>query len=148
MASASRHAASSMKSERFLPSVSAARSIRVLCFRFARILMVTSRAVRSPAVELSAMESSYDTTLCIHTCMGIVYTKCRSPTPIERRRETAARRRLEPGDEVVGDVVDVSGVGLRPIGVAEHQHRGHAERGGGRQVARQILEYRRELAVR
>ena len=68
--------------------------------------------------------------------------------PVADTHRAAARSRLAPGDEVVGDVVDVSGVGLRPIGVAEHQHRGHAERGGGRQVARQILEYRRELAVR
>src|SRR3546814_7714182 len=36
-----------MKSERFLPSASAARSIRVLCFRLARRLMFTSRAARS-----------------------------------------------------------------------------------------------------
>mgnify|MGYP002808951992 CR=1 FL=1 len=44
--SASRQEASSMKSERFLPSASAARSIRDLCFWLARRLMFTSRVAR------------------------------------------------------------------------------------------------------
>src|SRR5439155_16603358 len=71
-APASRHAASSMKSDRFFPSASAARSIRARCLRFARRLIVTSRPCRS-CLSVLAMGSplvsttSYNRVLTLST---------------------------------------------------------------------------------
>src|SRR5947207_1889848 len=52
--SASRHAVSSMKSDRLRPSASAARSINAFCFRLARKLIVSlCRSVSFPAPPLA-----------------------------------------------------------------------------------------------
>src|SRR5881628_107433 len=72
-APASRHAASSMKSDRFFPSASAARSIRARCLRFARRLIVTSRPCRSC---LSVLAMGLSSCICnqLQSCPHIVNT--------------------------------------------------------------------------
>src|SRR5437867_6147705 len=73
-APASRHAASSMKSDRFFPSASAARSIRARCLRFARRLIVTSRPCRSC---LSVLAMGFSSCFCnqLQSCPHIVNTR-------------------------------------------------------------------------
>src|SRR6266550_3687236 len=73
-APASRHAASSMKSDRFFPSASAARSIRARCLRFARRLIVTSRPCRS-CLSVLAMGLSSCIYHQLQSCPHIVNTR-------------------------------------------------------------------------
>jgi hypothetical protein len=79
-APAARHAASSMKSDRFLPSASAARSMSARCFELARRLIVTSRLCRS--FVLAVAVATFLSIQCMYMIVAISSThSARIPGP-------------------------------------------------------------------
>src|SRR5947208_12802024 len=91
-----------MKSDRFFPSASAARSMTARCFLFARRLIVTSReAVLTIGILLSS---------CIHNQYTITYTR-RQYNRLRLTRVFISTRNLIPlalAQAVVGSLLAVA----------------------------------------